>query len=58
LRGALPAVYLAALAEASQVFVMGRTPDGTDLLVAVGAVLIGWVITRRAGFEPAPRVLV
>ncbi|MGD8278424.1 MAG: VanZ family protein [Gemmatimonadota bacterium] len=52
LAGPLPVVYLAVVAECTQVFVAGRWFDATDLLVEAAAALLGWAMVRRAGFRP------
>lgn len=50
LRGPLPALYLAAVAEGLQLLVAARTLDITDMLVNGAGVLVGWRLMRRAGF--------
>lgn len=52
LRGALPALYLAAATELGQLLVASRTLDVTDLLVQAAGAAVGWTIVRRAGFRP------
>lgn len=52
LRGVLPAIYLALLAEAGQILVEARFFDGTDFLIAVAGALIGWQMIRRSGYRP------
>lgn len=51
----LPALYVAGLAELAQLFVAGRTLDGTDALVQAAGVLVGWALVRRAGAGPSVR---
>lgn len=48
----LPAIYVAALGEAGQLFVDARTVDVTDVLVDAAAAATGWLIARRAGLRP------
>jgi hypothetical protein len=50
LRGPLPGVYLAVALESGQLLVAGRMFDSTDAVVGAAAVLLGWVMVRRAGF--------
>jgi glycopeptide antibiotics resistance protein len=57
LRTALPGIYLAAALEAGQVFIVDRLPDVTDFLVAAAGVVIGWLIVRRAGYQPHGELL-
>jgi glycopeptide antibiotics resistance protein len=63
LRHFLPGVYFAVAVELGQVLLRARWFDITDILVHSAAVVLGWVIVRRAGFRPygqvfapAPRV--
>ncbi|MGH7507132.1 MAG: VanZ family protein, partial [Longimicrobiales bacterium] len=51
LRGLLPAVALAIVAESLQIVMAGRTFDITDVLIAASALAVGWVLTRRAGYR-------
>jgi VanZ family protein len=48
LRGVLPALWLAALLEAGQLWVRGRTFDVTDLLVQWAGVLVGAAVVTQA----------
>jgi len=48
----LPALYLAAVTEATQGFISGRFFDGTDLVIQCAAAAIGWAVVRQAGYEP------
>jgi glycopeptide antibiotics resistance protein len=57
LRTALPGIYLVFVLEAGQLFVVGRSPDITDFLVAAAGVAMGWLCLRRAGFQPYGEVL-
>jgi glycopeptide antibiotics resistance protein len=57
LRTALPGFYLAAVLEAGQLFVVGRAPDVTDFLVVAAGVVTGWLIMRRAGYQPHGELL-
>lgn len=52
MRGILPALYLALATEALQLGVQGRFVDITDPLIQVSGAAIGWVVIRRAGFQP------
>lgn len=52
LAGFAPALYLAIAFEVGQIFIAGRSPDITDLLVQSAAAAIGWTVVRRAGFRP------
>jgi VanZ family protein len=52
LRDVLPGVYIAAAMEATQLFIVGRWFDITDVLVNCAALLLGWVVVRRAGYAP------
>lgn len=52
LGGFLPALYLAGLTELSQVVIAGRFMDITDVLIQGAGVVIGWMVIRRAGFQP------
>ncbi|MGH7505398.1 MAG: VanZ family protein, partial [Longimicrobiales bacterium] len=51
LRGLLPAVALAIVAESLQLVMAARTFDITDVLIAASALAVGWVLTRRAGYR-------
>jgi len=57
LRTALPGIYLAAALEAGQLFIVGRLPDVTDFLVVAAGIVTGWLIIRRAGFQPYGELL-
>ena len=57
LRTALPGLYLAASLEAGQLFIVGRYPDMTDFLVVAAGIVTGWLIVRRAGFQPYGELL-
>lgn len=57
LRTALPGIYFAAALEAGQLFIIGRSPDMTDFLVVAAGVVTGWLIVRRAGFQPHGELL-
>ena len=48
----LPALYLAIGIELGQIFLAERYFDVTDILVAGSGAVIGWLVTRRAGFAP------
>jgi VanZ family protein len=50
LAGPLPALWLALILETSQVFVIDRSLDITDVLIQASGALIGWAIVRRAGY--------
>lgn len=52
LRTFLPGLYLAATVELGQLFMARRWFDTTDILIHGAAVALGWVIVRRAGFQP------
>jgi VanZ family protein len=47
-----PAVYLAAAIELGHVVIADRFFDVTNALVAWAGLAIGWVLVRRAGFQP------
>ena len=47
----LPALWLAAVLEVGQLLVQGRNFDVTDLLTESAAVLIAYVVARRAGYQ-------
>lgn len=57
LRTALPGIYLAFVLEAGQLFIVGRSPDITDFLIAAAGVALGWLCLRRAGFQPYGELL-
>lgn len=57
MRTALPAFYLAAALEAGQLFILGRYPDITDFLVVAAGIVTGWLIVRRAGYQPHGELL-
>jgi glycopeptide antibiotics resistance protein len=50
--GVIPGIALACAAEALQIIVAGRTFDVTDILIMCGALGIGFLLARRAGFKP------
>lgn len=52
LAGFGPAVILALVLEAGQIFVAGRFFDVTDVLVQGAGAACGWILVRRAGFRP------
>ena len=52
LAGPLPGLYLAVATELAQLFVAFRTLDITDIMVQAAGVAVGWVLLRRAGFQP------
>jgi hypothetical protein len=43
---------MAVILEVGQVAIADRWFDITDMLVQAAAVVLGWVIVRRAGFRP------
>jgi glycopeptide antibiotics resistance protein len=47
----LPGIYIAVILEAGQLLVASRTFDVTDLITQCGALGVGFVVTRRAGYE-------
>ncbi len=53
----LPAMYLAAVLEVGQLFVVGRTFDVTDIITQCAAAAVGYVIVRRAGWGVVGTVL-
>ncbi len=53
----LPALYLALVLEAGQLVVRDRVFDVTDLLTQWAAVGVGFVVARRAGYEPCGELL-
>lgn len=57
LGGPLPALYLAALLECSQILIAGRFFDITDLLVQAAGAVMGWAVAARAGIAPHGEVL-
>lgn len=57
LRGPLPGIYAALFLEAGQILVIGRMFDMTDALVGAAAVMLGWVLVRRAGMRPLGELL-
>jgi glycopeptide antibiotics resistance protein len=57
LRTALPGLYFAAALEAGQLFIVGRSPDVTDFLIAAAGVISGWLVLRRAGYQPHGELL-
>ena len=50
--GIIPGIVLACAAEALQIIIAGRTFDVTDILIMSGALGIGFLLARRAGFKP------
>jgi glycopeptide antibiotics resistance protein len=50
--GIIPGIVLACIAEGLQVIIAGRTFDVTDILIMCGALGIGFLLARRAGFRP------
>jgi len=52
----LPALYLAIGIELGQIFLADRYFDVTDMLVGGSGAVIGWLVTRRAGFAPCAEV--
>jgi len=57
LRTVLPGLYLVAVLETGQTVIVDRLPDITDFLVAAAGVVIGWLIVRRAGYQPHGELL-
>ncbi len=57
LRSFLPALYLAAIVEIGQVLLVDRWFDVTDVLIHAAGVALGWIVVRRAGFQPYGQVL-
>jgi glycopeptide antibiotics resistance protein len=55
-RGALadlwPALVLAMLIEIGHLFIVDRTFDVTNALLAWAGLAVGWVIVRRSGYAP------
>jgi VanZ family protein len=47
-----PVAYLALATEVTQLFVVGRYMDVTDVLVQIAGAAVGWAVLRRAGFTP------
>jgi glycopeptide antibiotics resistance protein len=50
--GVVPGIVLACFAESLQIIVAGRTFDVTDILIMSGALGMGFLLARRAGFRP------
>jgi glycopeptide antibiotics resistance protein len=50
LAGPLAGVWVATALEVSQILVLGRTLDITDIMITSSGVLVGWAIFRRAGY--------
>jgi glycopeptide antibiotics resistance protein len=48
----LPGLYLAAIAEWTQILVVGRFFGATDVIVQCAGVAIGWMVIRMAGYQP------
>lgn len=55
--GIVPGLVLAAVVEAMQLFVVGRTLALADMLIAAAGVWTGWVVLTRAGFPPRGQML-
>ena len=53
----LPALWLAAFLETGQLLVRGRNFDVTDLLTECAAVLIAYIVARRAGYRVIAELL-
>lgn len=51
LAGPLAGVWVATGLEVSQILVLGRMLDVTDILITSSGVLVGWAIFRRAGYR-------
>ena len=49
-RSVVPAVCLAIVMEAGQLFIAGRSLDITDVLIQVAGAAIGWAVMRRSGY--------
>lgn len=47
----LPALWLATVLEVGQLFVQSRNFDVTDLLTESAAILIAYIVARRAGYQ-------
>jgi VanZ family protein len=52
-----PVAYLALATEVTQLFVLGRWMDVTDVLLQIAGAAVGWTVLRRAGFTPHGTVL-
>jgi len=57
LSGPLPGIYAACVLEGGQILLVHRMFDMTDALVGTSAVLLGWIIVRRAGMRPYGQLL-
>jgi len=57
LSGPLPGIYAACVLEGGQILLVHRMFDMTDALVGTSAVLLGWIIVRRAGMLPHGELL-
>lgn len=57
LAGPLPGLYVALLLEVGQLLLAARLFDITDAIVGASAVLIGWAVVRRSGFESYGQLL-
>ncbi|CAN5815592.1 hypothetical protein BH23GEM11_BH23GEM11_17450 [soil metagenome] len=57
LSGPLPGIYVACALEGGQILLVHRMFDMTDALVGTSAVLLGWMIVRRAGMRPYGELL-
>lgn len=57
LSGPLPAIYLAAVLEATQLVIADRFFDVTDLLVQASGAGMGWAVAKRAGIVPHGEVV-
>jgi VanZ family protein len=51
LAGPLAGVWVATGLELSQILVLGRMLDITDMMITSSGVLVGWAIVRRAGYR-------
>jgi len=57
LGGPLPAVWLAFILEAGQLFIWQRTPDVTIPLIQASGAVIGYAIVQRAGYRVYGEIL-
>jgi glycopeptide antibiotics resistance protein len=57
LAGFAPALYVGLAAELAQLFVAGRSLDATDALIHAAGAAVGWVVVRRAGYQPRGTLL-
>lgn len=51
LAGPLFGIWVATALEVSQIIVLGRMLDITDIMITASGVLVGWAIVRRAGYR-------